>query len=62
MLDLTATGMQGGLIALGAEFFVLQFSGNRLFVDPGLVILHFALFAGEVDIGVLSAWHVKYGY
>ena len=59
MLDFTAAGVQGGFVAFGAELFVLQFTRNRLFIDSGLVVLHFAFLTGEINVGVLSAWHVK---
>ena len=57
MLDLTSAGMHRGLVASGAEFLVLELSVNRLLVDTGLVVLHLAFPAGEVDVGVFSSWH-----
>jgi hypothetical protein len=45
MLDLTPAGVCSGLIAFGAEFFMFQFTGNRLFIDTGFVVLHFAFLA-----------------
>ena len=59
MLDFTAAGVQRGFIASGAKFVVFQFSGNRLFVDAGFVVLHLAFLTGEVNVGILSAWHMK---
>jgi hypothetical protein len=60
MFDFTAAGMHGGLVASAAVFFVLQLARDRFFVDASLVVLHLALLAREVDVGILSAWHVKY--
>lgn len=59
MLDFTAAGMHGGLSAFTAVFIVFQLARDRLFVDTGFVVLHFAVLTREIDVGVLSAWHVN---
>lgn len=57
MFYFTAAGVNGGLVALSAVFFALQFTCDRLFVDTGLVVLHLAVLTRKVNVGVLSAWH-----
>ncbi len=59
MFDFTAADMQGGFIAFTAIFVVFQLARDRFLIDTSLVVLHFAFLAGEVNVGVLSAWHVK---
>lgn len=59
MLDFTAARVHGRFVTPRAELFMFQFSGNRLFVDAGFVVLHLAFLTGEVNVGILSAWHMK---
>ena len=56
VLDLASARMGSHLLALGAEFVVLEL-GGLLLVDAGGVVLHFALLAAEVNVGALSSWH-----
>jgi hypothetical protein len=57
MLYLTPADVQSGLIAFVAVFFMLQFTGYLLFIDTGLIVLHFAFLAAQIYVGVFSAWH-----
>ena len=58
MFDLTAAGMQGGLIAFGTIFFAFQFA-RRLFIYTSFVVLHFTFLADQINIGVLSSRHIE---
>lgn len=57
MFDFTATGMRCRGIAFAAVFFMLQFL-RRLFIDARFVVLHSAVLANQINVRVLSAWHV----
>lgn len=60
MLNLAAAGMQSSLVAFATIFLALQLTRDRFFVDSGLIVLHFAFLTREVNVGILSAWHVRY--
>ena len=58
MLDLTAAGMHSALIASNTIFLVFQFSGDLL-VDSGFVVLHLAVLANQINVGIFSSRHIN---
>jgi len=54
---LAAAYVQCMFFASAAVFVMFQLI-RGFFIDPGCVILHLALLAAQINVGVFSSWHL----